>query len=180
MVGLLAQFAAATDRGSADELHLAAKSLEPHQIREVLRLLSLFLGFPKILRALQCLALPPDTLQAPSASDSGIEFFHHLYGPDADHVLLHLESLDPLLHQWVLNYAYGAVLSRPALPLSTRIRLILLALASTQCWKQWQSPYRNAKRHGIKPNQILEDLESNDWLTSVEKEKVTAWIQNDV
>ncbi|MCX8228651.1 MAG: carboxymuconolactone decarboxylase family protein [Planctomycetota bacterium] len=180
MVGPLAQFAAATDRGAADEICNAARSLPPEQIRELLRLLSIFLGFPKVLRALQCLSLPPETLDITSttASTNGEEFFRQLYGSDADRVLLHLEGLDSLLHQWVLNHAYGTVLSRPTLSLSTRIRLILLALAATQCWKQWQSHYRNAQRHGIRQSQILDDLESHNWLTSADKEKVTAWVQN--
>ncbi len=177
-----ATLAAAVQRGSAEQIAAAARALaeqaDATTVHEVLRLLHLFLGFPRIVRALQAVAAevpaPPEVEktgdgadQEPSAwRDHGVACFHTLYGERADGVLRHLEELDPLFRDWVVEHAYGRVMARPGLAMADKERLAVLALAATGCWVQWKAHAGNALHLGVPAGCLHADLELGDWLSA--------------
>jgi alkylhydroperoxidase/carboxymuconolactone decarboxylase family protein YurZ len=167
--------------GSEADLAQSAEALAQEfgstELREVLRLLHLFFGFPPLVRAWNA-ALPSlesethrkafdPTLQAAHSADSielGLKTFQHLYGEQSERVLHHLQRLDPLLHRWILGHAYGSVLSRPHLSVASKERVAILCLAATQCWQQWQSHVLIALRHGVPLQTMRADLREIAWL----------------
>jgi len=173
------ELAAAVHRGDAGATRRAAQRVEEKlgagTAREVLRVLHLFYGIPKIVQALNaCIeVLAPITAQAvaPAAARSpndearGELHFRKLYAEDADRVLDHLARLDPSLHTWILDHAYARTLQRDGLSLAQTERLAVLCLAATACWKQWESHVAIAARHGVSRATLQTDCEaSKDWL----------------
>jgi alkylhydroperoxidase/carboxymuconolactone decarboxylase family protein YurZ len=151
------ELAAAVHRGAAEATRQAALRVETElgtgTARELLRLLHLFFGVPKIVQALNaCIeVLPPLATQAAQPCDAaqGELNFRKLYADEADRVLDHLASLDPTLRTWILNHAYARALLRDGLSLAQTERLAVLCLAATGCWKQWESHVAIAGRQGV-------------------------------
>jgi len=163
----LVNFSSALESGEKASIQKTAENLSSDEIRELGRLLHLFFGFPKVLRAFSFLTLgetkesPPDfEVQA----QPGEEFFHEIYGNHASRVLHHLKNKDPYLHAWILDHAYGQVLCRDYFSLQIRLRLILLCLARLRCWDQWESHARNALTLLIDNRTLINDLEMTGWL----------------
>ncbi len=176
--------AAAIDRRQDDAIRAAALELlrqdGPEVVREILRQIHLFRGFPRVVHALNLVApelpaadpeerTPPDPGQ--TCGLQGEELFRELYGDDADKVLPHLRRLDPVFSAWVLDHAYGRVMRRETLPLEERERLAVLLLASDDCWKQWQSHARICLRLGVPAGQLEADLEQVEWLSPVQRQR---------
>lgn len=163
----LVKFAVATESGKKTAVQKSAENLSADEIRELGRLLHLFFGFPKVLRAFSFLTLDESKeapLQAAEQNQPGENFFHELYGNNAPRVLQRLKNKDPFLHAWILDHAYGRVLCRDYFPLPIRLRLILLCLAKLDCWEQWESHARNALAFPVDRVKLVEDLEIGDWL----------------
>ncbi|RMH03436.1 MAG: hypothetical protein D6702_06000 [Planctomycetota bacterium] len=173
LLARLAALAAALDRGDDQAAAAAAAELAatdgPETLREALRQLHLFRGFPRALHALglaaDALAGPPPAADPTGADpERGEAVFRRLYGPDAEMVLDRIRALDPVLADWILDHAYGRVIAREVLPLTVRERLALLLLAADGCWNQWRSHARIALRLGIPPDRLAADLELAGWL----------------
>lgn len=105
-------------------------------LRETLRMLVPYAGYPRALAAFGAAGLgPPETeaqaAELPSAvrTREGIQAFERVYGPTAKRVEAGLAALDPLLPAWTLEHAYGRVLARPDLPLLER-ELLAVSLLS--------------------------------------------------
>jgi alkylhydroperoxidase/carboxymuconolactone decarboxylase family protein YurZ len=136
------ELAAAVHRGAAEATRQAALRVETElgtgTARELLRLLHLFFGVPKIVQALNaCIeVLPPLATQAAQPCDAaqGELNFRKLYADEADRVL---------------NHAYARALLRDGLSLAQTERLAVLCLAATGCWKQWESHVAIAGRQGV-------------------------------
>jgi hypothetical protein len=164
----LVKFAAATESGEKTAIQVASKNLSADDIRELGRLLHLFFGFPKVLRAFSFLTLgeskepPPPLSRQPQ--QPGVDFFHKIYGNKAPRVLEHLENKDPFLHAWIMDHAYGRVLCRDYFSLQIRLRLMLLCLAKLDCWDQWESHARNALAFPIGVEKVIGDLGMGHWL----------------
>ena len=193
----LAEVAASAARGESDRLCAAALVVRdaegPQVVRDVLRLLHLFFGFPTVVRALSTLQdlLPPDTLanesgtvategREPQESDwrrTGLELFTRLYGDDAYAVLSHLAQRDSTMQKWILGHAYGQVLSTSSLSLEEVERLAVLCLAATDCWKQWESHVRNTLRLGVESAQLLADLDAVEWITAGRKQRARSALE---
>lgn len=173
----MVELAAAVDRGDDHATAAAAAALAAcagaGAVRETLRFLHLFRGFPRVVRAFNAaapaLASCADAAAGtgapacPPAAAPGEELFRALYGADADRVLPHLRQLDPLLAAWILDHAYGRVIARDALPLPERERLAVLLLAADGCWKQWESHARICLRLGVPLATLAADLDRADW-----------------
>jgi len=117
-------------------------------VREALLLVAPFAGFPRALDALAALAaaieraglestahaepgLPADlAARAALFRQRGRELFDRVYGEASERVLARLLRLDPEVPGWVLQDAYGRVLSRPGLTAAARERLAVVLLAS--------------------------------------------------
>jgi 4-carboxymuconolactone decarboxylase len=78
----------------------------------------------------------------------GEQLFRHVYGESAEAVIARLESLAPGYAGWVLEDAYGRVLSRPGLAPRERELLTITALAALRCPLQLESHVRGARRVG--------------------------------
>jgi len=177
------QLARDVHQGSETEIAQSSAALVEKfgtlELREVLRLLHLFFGFPLLVRAWNAAlpALESHGSAAPTNAKSeidaepnahhperGLETFNFLYGEQSEPVLNHLHRLDPLFQQWILRHAYGTVLARPHLSVECKERLAVLCLAATQCWKQWQSHVSIALRHGVDLQSLREDCKAVSWL----------------
>lgn len=180
--------AAAVHRGEAEASAQAALRVEldlgQGSAREVLRLLHLFFGFPRIVQALNaCAAVLPELGELDEATpapdgDAGEQVFTELYGQDASKVLQHLAKLDPTLRGWILEHAYARVLGRKRLTIAQTERLAVLCLASTRCWKQWESHQAIARRHGVSLTTLLEDCQvAADWLGPQRLERASTELQ---
>ncbi|HJM39855.1 MAG TPA: hypothetical protein QGG59_07035 [Planctomycetota bacterium] len=168
-----AQLCAAADSGIEKEIQGAGKKLfelsTAEHVREVLRFMHLFRGFPSMVRALSALGsilddeLSPETPHHPTCRNTGEAFFRELYGDDANLVLPFLDQLDATLASWLRDHAYGRVMNRSLIPLEHRERLAILLLAADQCWKQWESHARICLRLSIPLNQLGMDADNLAW-----------------
>ncbi|MBC8328518.1 MAG: carboxymuconolactone decarboxylase family protein [Planctomycetes bacterium] len=174
--------AAAVDRRQDAAIGAAAAALVAHEgpeaVRELLRQVHLFRGFPRVVHALNVVAPLLPAADAADAADgpdpapeagkacgvAGEALFRDLYGEDADKVLPHLRRLDPVFSAWVLDHAYGRVMQRQVLPLAERERLAVLLLAADGCWQQWRSHARICRRLGIPTRTLAEDAGRSGWL----------------
>ena len=183
--GRIVALAAAVDRRQDAAIRQAAAELLEHEgpeaVRELLRQIHLFRGFPRVVHALNLVAPlleargtgteapPPDAGQA--CGVKGEQFFRQLYGEDADKVLPHLRRLDPVFSAWVLDHAYGRVMQRKLLPLAERERLAVLLLAADGCWQQWQSHARICLRLGTTADTLVDDAGRSGWLDSSQRDR---------
>ena len=106
-------------------------------LREALRMLVPYAGYPRALAAFAAAGLPPcggpaqgAEAAAPERSRGGQDAFLRVYGPTAERVVAGLAALDPLLPAWTLEHAYGRVLARPGLALLERELLAVSLLTA--------------------------------------------------
>lgn len=179
----LARLAAASVRGDAPSVLAAARDAlaagcAEDEVREALRMVHLFAGFPRALDA--CASAAPALGRPrpePEPADEGAahrafrergrRLFDRVYGPDAPKVHERLVALDPELTAWVLEDAYGRVLSREALPPAQRERLAVVLLASQGLRNQLSGHVRGALRCGATPAEVEASLaEAAPWIGS--------------
>ena len=145
-------------------------------LHDVLRLCHLFCGFPKVVRALNLIShqfgfAQAADLVAPTANPaSGREMFAEVYGTDTNPVLEHLQQVDPLFLEWVIEHAYGTTFGATSLSLLERERLSSVALAACGCWQQARSHIRACLRHGASESDLLADLDRVAWLSREQKD----------
>jgi alkylhydroperoxidase/carboxymuconolactone decarboxylase family protein YurZ len=183
------ELAASVDRGQAEATRQAALRVETHlgsgASREILRVLHLFFGFPKIVQALNaCIEVMPALSVEPSSQQEanplsdraqGELNFRQLYAEDADRVLKHLAWLDPIFCEWILDHAYARGLQREGLDVTQIERLAVLCLAATDCWKQWESHVAIARRLGVTRATLQADCEAAQaWLGAASCAKTSA------
>lgn len=124
-------------------------------------------GFP---RALQTLTLLADgaapQVGAPLADAgqhdrvrAGRRVWEAVYARHADEVAAGLERLAPGLHGWVVEDAYGRVLSRPGLSLGERELLAVAALALMALPAPLGGHVRGALRNGCETRAVLDILD---------------------
>lgn len=170
----LAPLAAAAARGDADGVAAAARSAlgagcAATEVREALRMVHLFAGFPRALDALTAAAPvlgppgpeePPGDLAAEHAGfrARGRALFDRVYGPDAARVHARLAALDPDLTSWVLEDAYGRVLARPGLDPAERERLAVVLLAAQGLRNQLPGHVLGALRCGAPADRVEASL----------------------
>lgn len=140
----------------------AASSAAPGEVREALRMVVPFAGYPRAVEAFEVLdsaGLLPEAGPPPSATGDGDALFEVIYGADADQVRGRLQELDPSLARWIREHAYGAVLSGPALDARTRELLAVAWLATTDQPRQLLSHLRGALRCGATREDVAEVLQ---------------------
>lgn len=128
----LAMFSAAVTL--ADDQLMAASvrkclqyGVNGEQLYEVVLQSYLFLGFPRMLMAAECLSRTapvrpsPDGCEPVNAdefqawSDRGVELCKKVYGTNYDMLKERVEGIAPEIFQWMILEGYGKVLSRPGL-----------------------------------------------------------------
>ncbi|MHC4837128.1 MAG: carboxymuconolactone decarboxylase family protein [Planctomycetota bacterium] len=181
---LQAELWAALFLGEDARMVAAAAALEAEagesDMRACLHLAHLFLGFPRVLRALNL--LPPRRDEpAPTTGDPdrGEAVFREVYGEDAAPVLAHLDRLDAPFAGLVLEHAYGRTFGGSPLPLAVRERLSVLALLATACPLQARSHLRACLRHGVDPATLRADLGCVDWLDAATRAEAATWIDEE-
>jgi 4-carboxymuconolactone decarboxylase len=128
----------------------------------------LFAGIPRQIEAAGVLvtagglgALDADEIEGTSdVRERGAALFDRIYVDDSDAVRAMLARGHPEFEGWVLEHAYGRVLSRPGLPADRRELLAVVALAALGQERQLASHVRGARRCGASEEEITASLEA--------------------
>jgi 4-carboxymuconolactone decarboxylase len=136
-----------------------------HTIRffsEIFIHLSLFLGYPVMLDGLERLAVmkvrrktsPIISGGRKAVAKKGKEILQQIYGEQSGKLIARLEELEKGLGTRITEDAYGAIMTRPGLPLADRglINVVILFIDGFQ--PQLYSHLRGAVRLGIKPREL--------------------------
>lgn len=126
----------------------------------------LFHGFPRTVSAFGVLAelwpadRPPERGSLPRArwTEAGRELFDAIYARNAAEVHAMLKGFHPDLHDFVLESAYGRVLSRPGLLPRERELLAVGALAAMDQVPQMIAHARGARHFGATREELRETL----------------------
>lgn len=156
--------AAGDGPGVADAVRsAAADGAAPESVRETLRMLHPFIGFPRALDAWSAAGLAGGGGPAPQpddASAAGRDTFGRVYGPDAERILARIRGLDEEAARRVIDDAYGRVLSGPGLPLDVRERIAVVVLAAQSLANQIPGHVAGALRCGASEREIVADLDA--------------------
>ena len=133
---------------------------------EVLLQAVLFCGFPRVINAFQVLSdeWPTDTGSTGGSLDpaeqraSGDALFRTIYGENTTDVEAMLLGYHAELHDFVLDTAYGRILSRPGLEPRIRELLAVGVLALTDQGPQLVAHGRGAKKFGATTQQLYESI----------------------
>jgi len=156
------------------------KGLHPGSIMEILLQSHLFAGFPRAINGLKIFADLLNAFQIDQGSvhheecgedlaGRGRALFGRVYGRNAATVLESLHALHPSYDQWILEDAYGRVLSRPHL--SGRIRELCAVAALTACGvkDQLRSHILGAVHLGAAKEEVLASIRSVSALSDEKK-----------
>jgi 4-carboxymuconolactone decarboxylase len=153
--GLARTFEAAQDRG-----------VSRMTIEETLLQCVLFCGFPRAIAAFGALdehwpsPSRVDDAAVPLAerASAGLRLFDGVYGENAGAVRAMLHDYHPELHDFVLEEAYGRILSRSTLSARTRELIAVGALAAMDQLPQLVAHARGALAFGAEPLEVREAL----------------------
>ncbi len=125
-------------------------------------------GIPRAIEGLKCfgIALEREGMSLPKVEEEeeegreahrerGLSLFHRIYARQANPVLDRLEAILPGYSSWIIEHAYGRVLSRPELPAEQRELLAVAALSAMRCPNQLESHARGAIHLGATRDQVL-------------------------
>jgi 4-carboxymuconolactone decarboxylase len=158
--------AAATGDASlvaAEAAALRAEGAAVAEVEEALLQVVPYAGFPRALAAFQAArpalgnADPAAGSEPPAATfpSSGSRAFEGVYADASPRVREGLAALHPALPAWTVEFAYGRVLSRPALDLATREVLAVAILAALgRCDDALRGHAKAAMRLGV-PREAL-------------------------
>jgi alkylhydroperoxidase/carboxymuconolactone decarboxylase family protein YurZ len=151
----------AAGRGDWDGLHTTLQSASTAAMpraafEETLLQAVLFFGFPRVVSAFEVLnrawpaATPPSggSLPRERQAAAGRELFAAIYDSNDAAVRAMLASFHREFHDFVLEAAYGRILTRPGLDPGTRELLAVAALASLDQKPQLVAHARGALRFG--------------------------------
>jgi 4-carboxymuconolactone decarboxylase len=136
--------------------------------REAILQVHLFAGVPRqvesatILESAGGLGAPAaeEIEGAVEANERGRALFDRIYADDSGPVRAMLARGHPDFERWVLEHAYGNVLSRPGLAADRRELLAVVALAALGQERQLASHARGARRCGATAAELSEALEA--------------------
>jgi 4-carboxymuconolactone decarboxylase len=161
-----------TETARAEYAAALADGVAAAALAEVGRMAHLFGGFPRAILGLQALhdafteakTPPPADAEPPSrprADDRarGAALFRRIYAAQSDDVLRRIDRAAPGFSTWVLEDAYGRVLSRPGLEAVERELLALVALVALDCPEQQKSHARGALRLGATLDEVRAAVE---------------------
>ncbi|MCY2961618.1 MAG: carboxymuconolactone decarboxylase family protein [Planctomycetota bacterium] len=134
--------------------------------REAALMIHVFAGVPRavesygVLESAGGLGNPDPAELAEPAGAGGAELFARIYAEGSDEVRALLTRHHPLFARYVLEHAYGRVLSRPGLGADRRELLACAALAVLGQERQLASHARGAVRCGASPAEIAAVIEA--------------------
>lgn len=163
--------------------HARARGRPREDLEEALLQSVLFAGFPRAVTAFETLAetwpapAPPSGGALPPAEQAaaGEALFAAIYGRNAETVHAMLRGFHRDFHAFVLEVAYGRVLSRPGLEPRIRELMAIGVLAAQQQLPQFVGHARGALHFGATRDEIREVLVSvlgdapvvDEWLRRV-------------
>lgn len=136
--------------------------------REAVLQVHLFAGVPRQVEAAAILesagglgATAAEEIEGGSeAKERGRALFERIYADDSAAVRAMLARGHPDFERWVLEHAYGRVLSRPGLAPDRRELLAVVALAALGQERQLASHARGARRCGASAAELSQALEA--------------------
>lgn len=154
--------------GNWEEVRRARREAGPgepdRRWREAWLQVHLFAGIPRQVEAAQVLLLEgglgtpdPDEIDGSRITDRGergVALFERIYQDDTEPVRSLLARGHPEFERWVLEHAYGRVLSRPGLSPDRRELLAVVALAALGQDRQLASHARGALRCGATAEEL--------------------------
>ena len=156
------------DHESLRALRRAAPDGEPDRAwREAALQTHLFCGFPRLVQAYGILAEegglgepePGEYHPETETGARGAALFNTIYENAADKMRARLASFRPDFAAWLLDHAYGHVLSRPGLDPALRELLSICVLAAWDQPAQFESHARGALRLGATTEDLLSALD---------------------
>lgn len=163
--------AAAIWRGDWPALQDAAATAHAHglpraDLEEVLLQAVLFCGFPRVVSAFERLgevwpsAAPPHggALPADAQHAAGAALFAAIYGRNTESVHALLAGFHQEFHDFVLQAAYGRILTRPHLEARTREVLAVALLAAQDQERQFLGHARGARHFGASLDELREAI----------------------
>ncbi|MEN8148772.1 MAG: carboxymuconolactone decarboxylase family protein [Planctomycetota bacterium] len=140
------------------------------EIREAILQTFLFAGYPRAIHAFEVLdevldergvTDVPQTDRTPPRAGlraffrrRGRELFQEIYRHDTELVVNRIGRFQPEFMDWIIEDAYGKVLSRPYLDLKTREILSVALLTALKLPRQLTPHMRGALRAGAKPREL--------------------------
>lgn len=139
----------------------------------------LFLGFPRMITALEILsqvwpdgkttkservdltALAPSSEQLKQHWEDGVEQCGVIYGKKFNDLASYMYTVSPTLLTWMIQEGYGKVLSRPGLELSSRELLNVSMLLLEERERQLYSHLRGALNAGVESERLIQFSESH-------------------
>jgi 4-carboxymuconolactone decarboxylase len=147
-------------------LRHAAVHAVPGEVDEALLQSYLFVGYPRVLQAMQAWrAIVPQAARPGEVPDydawvgRGAAVFEQVYGPQHEKLLQNVSALHPDLERWMVVEGYGKVLGRAGLDLATRELCIIALLATQDAEPQLYSHLRGALHVGAAAEDVEETLE---------------------
>jgi 4-carboxymuconolactone decarboxylase len=144
------------------------------EIREAILQTFLFAGYPRAIHAFEVLGevldergieeavrkdrTPPRAGVQKFFRRRGRELFEEVYRHDTDIVVDRITRFHPEFMEWIIEDAYGKVLSRPYLDLKSREILSVALLTALKLPRQLTPHMRGALRAGAKPRELREAI----------------------
>ena len=135
----------------------AASRCDPDEVDELLLMSCFVTGFPAGLAAFAAWAkLRPPGAPSRDVRDAkrGEQACRAVYGSRYEALLGHLAGLHPDLPDLVVEYGYGAMMSRPGLPLPTRELCLVAMLAAWRAEAQLRAHLRGAMETGASAQEV--------------------------
>jgi alkylhydroperoxidase/carboxymuconolactone decarboxylase family protein YurZ len=128
--------------------------------------LSLFLGYPVMLDGLERLAImrgrrttsPTTSGRRKAVAAKGKEILRQIYGEQSGKLIARLEEIEKWLGTRITEDAYGAIMTRPGLPLADRELINVVILFIDGFEPQLYSHLRGAIRVGVTPRALMSVL----------------------
>lgn len=152
------------------------RSVTREQLEEAALQSYLFLGFPRMITALEILAqawpvardipepaalldeIGRSVALAPALWQSGIDNCRRIYGNRFDDLAAYMYNVSPTLLTWMIQEGYGKVLSRPGLSIPTRELLNVTLLLLEERERQLFSHIRGALNAGVAASDLQKFL----------------------
>jgi len=144
----------------------------------------LFCGFPRVITAFEQLASAWPSNQPPSGgslpvaeqSPAGGTLFDTIYGKNQQAVRSMLKSYHHELHDFVLEAAYGRILTRPHLSALHRELIAVAVLAAQGQKRQFAGHARGARHLGANREQLREALVTTFGAADEHATAVDSWL----
>lgn len=106
---------------------------------------------------LSAFAMPVSAIESDSRRVKGIETLEKITGAAGNTVVNSLRDISPELGEWIVDFAYGDVFSRPGIALCTRELATISALTALgNAQPQLKVHIEGALNVGCKPEEIVE------------------------